>query len=98
MDELLEELCKLAKKSGPGFDETFRQLHHFSHKAYSSKPRPFCKFLEYCGIHKPWSNAQNEQTVRRAIRFLELVLNGTPEQVAIAQAWKNFGLAPKSKR
>lgn len=87
------KLIALASQTGPSFDEEFRGLHHFSkHPPFSSRPSTFAEFRAYCeGLERGVQpNGENEQTIARAVRYLELLSTGQGKDSALTQAWEAF--------
>jgi hypothetical protein len=91
----LGDLKALAASSAEDFETVFADLHHFSkHPPFRSEPTGFEKFVAYCeSLTKGILPAQeNEQTIQRAYRFLELRRAGTSVAESKLQAWAAFPL------
>ena len=78
------------------FERVFNDLHHFSKRPpFRKKPSGFESFVTYCkGLTRGIIPGQeNEQTIQRAYRFIELRNLGTPVAASKAQAWRELPLA-----
>jgi hypothetical protein len=90
----LSDLKELLKTSNQNIEEYFQDLHHFSkHPPFETPSPSFAKFVKYCeglprGIE---SGGENEQTIQRTYRFLELVKSNSLDK-SIVEAWEQFPL------
>jgi len=94
----LIELRALILASGVSIERDFKRLHHFSKPNFATPPSSFAEFVSYCesltqGIRP---GEQNEQTIQRTFRFVELLQEGQGVELAIEQAWAQFPLAGQS--
>ncbi len=86
----LQSLKTLAATAGPTFETDFEALHHFAKKpSFASPPSPFSKFVAYCealpqGIRP---NKENERTIARASRYLQLLAQGQSPVSALQASW-----------
>ena len=77
------------------FETAFKDLHHFSKRPpFRTRPTGFKRFVEYCeGLTQCIVPGQeNEQTIQRAYRFIELRNAGKGAEASAAQAWEEFPL------
>lgn len=87
-------LTELEDLSGtyPGFESLFANLHHFARPEFESRPEGFAVFVQYCesrdiGI---LPGHENERTIQRAYRFLELYNTGNEVAHSMEQAWAEY--------
>ena len=82
------------------FEDIFKELHHFSRPFFRAQPPRFEKFVDYCqGLAKGIVPGQeNEQTIQRAYRFLELRMAGKSQEESMAEVWEEFPLVNAGDR
>jgi len=89
----LDDLTLMAAKAADDFEVQFNDLHHFSKRPpFRTPPSGFLRFAIYCrglssGIRR---GKQNERTIQRAYRFLELRNSGASIEASRTQAWREF--------
>ena len=87
-------LTELQELSGsyPGFESRFADLHHFSRPEFQSRPEGFSVFAQYCANLKIGilPGHENERTIQRAYRFLELYNGGNGAAHSMEQAWADY--------
>jgi hypothetical protein len=93
----LPELEQMAESIGPNFDEEFKQVHHFSRPQFSTSPPTFRQFINYCkGLsHGIRPSEENDQTIQRTYRYLQLVSKGAPLVKTVNTVWEAFPLATR---
>lgn len=93
----LDDLLALVGISDIGLEQQFNEVHHFAKRPpFKTKPLGFSSFVGYCrglsrGIR---SGKENEQTIQRAYRYVELRRTCSHRQ-ALSQAWDEFPLVTR---
>ena len=79
---------------GDDFEEIFKELHHFSSPSFRTQSPRFKGFVDYCqGLTRGIVPGQeNEQTIQRAYRFMELRRAGKSQEESKAEVWEEFPL------
>ncbi len=87
---VLEKLKQLVAAGEIQLETVFNELHHFHSSVFASPPSGFASFVEHCQAHEVKIGDENERTIRRALRYIELIRTGAPSPEALETAWREF--------
>lgn len=95
----LDALKELSAPLSEEFERVFVSLHHFAaNPPFNSKPTGFAEFVAYCEERVKGINPgqENERTIQRAYRFLELRHAGQSIEESKDLAWQEVPLVKTS--
>lgn len=87
---VLEKLKGLVAAGGIQLETAFNELHHFQSSVFASHPSGLARFVEHCEAHEIKDGGENERTIHRALRYVELIRTGATSTEALETAWREF--------